>query len=659
MKKIVFALIIISSIHSFAQVDTTQLFENVESLLEDASQENEDSQIFDSIEYLLNNPILLNESSINELLQIPFLDLPAARAIIRHRNLLGGISYKEQLYNIEGISSELIEKIIPFLKLGDEKSTSFFDTFTQFSQNLSLKYRTRMQYDIQERLGFSNNKFLGSRPKYYNRFLINSSNAFQLGAVIEKDAGEESLTDFSSLHLQISELGFVKNILLGDFNYEFGQGLALWSPYSFSKGSDAVKVITKRARNSYQYLSTDENKFFRGVSFQIDILGLNIIPFYSFNSLDASIDSTTNTVTSFTEDGYHRTLSEIRKIDSANEKVFGIMTHYAPIDNTNLGFLFYNSTFTPSISNTNIHKPSGSDHSYYSLSYSTTFNRIFFTGEFSFNNLSVASINNLEIFLENNFSLIISLRNYPRNYYSFHSNGFGEKSTTQNEVGFYSGFYWKTSFGVFNFYYDQFKIPVAGSNYNFSAQGNDFLLNYSHKIYQNTTATLRFKSETKEQVEIISNEFKLIDRRITNLRLEINHKVSRILQMRTRAEFVFIPSNIANSKETGSLFFYDLKYIPFNQFSIQSRIIFFSTDSYNSRIYEFENDLIGVMTNPPLYGEGFRWYLLLKYSTKFGLNVSFKYSELHKPNEKALSSGDSEIFGNLDNKISLQLDFNF
>jgi len=69
--------------------------------------------------------------------------------------------------------------------------------------------------------------------------------------------------------------------------------------------------------------------------------------------------------------------------------------------------------------------------------------------------------------------------------------------------------------------------------------------------------------------------------------------------------------------------------------------------------------LTGVMSNPALYGEGLRWYLLASYETKYGVKISFKYSELFKPDEITLGSSDSEIDGNVDNKISLQLDFSF
>jgi hypothetical protein len=63
------------------------------------------------------------------------------------------------------------------------------------------------------------------------------------------------------------------------------------------------------------------------------------------------------------------------------------------------------------------------------------------------------------------------------------------------------------------------------------------------------------------------------------------------------------------------------------------------------------------MTNPGLYGEGMRWYFVVKYSAPYGFNLSLKYSELYKPNEKFLGSGTSLIPGNLDNRISLQMDY--
>jgi hypothetical protein len=98
--------------------------------------------------------------------------------------------------------------------------------------------------------------------------------------------------------------------------------------------------------------------------------------------------------------------------------------------------------------------------------------------------------------------------------------------------------------------------------------------------------------------------------------------------------------------------------MPSGIFYIDGRIIFFKTDSYNSAIYEFENDLTGTYSITGLNGQGIRWYCLMKYKLFETLKLSLKYSEIYKPAEKSLGSGYSEITGNFDNQISLQIDFN-
>ena len=108
--------------------------------------------------------------------------------------------------------------------------------------------------------------------------------------------------------------------------------------------------------------------------------------------------------------------------------------------------------------------------------------------------------------------------------------------------------------------------------------------------------------------------------------------------------------------ETGFLIFQDFQLKLPIELTLMGRLVFFQTNSYASRIYEFENDLTGVMNNLALYGTGMRWYFLLRYKIMQTINLSFKYSELYKPNENYLGSGYNLIHGNLDNRISLQID---
>jgi hypothetical protein len=118
--------------------------------------------------------------------------------------------------------------------------------------------------------------------------------------------------------------------------------------------------------------------------------------------------------------------------------------------------------------------------------------------------------------------------------------------------------------------------------------------------------------------------------------------------------------NIENVKrENGFLTFQDISYGINENLRFYGRVIFFKTDSFDSRLYEFENDITGIITNPGLFGEGMRWYFAVNYSPFAGLKFSLKYSELIKPDERVLSSGNNEIEGNLDNRLSLQLDIEY
>ncbi|MCH7771983.1 MAG: hypothetical protein IIA49_13370, partial [Bacteroidetes bacterium] len=129
-------------------------------------------------------------------------------------------------------------------------------------------------------------------------------------------------------------------------------------------------------------------------------------------------------------------------------------------------------------------------------------------------------------------------------------------------------------------------------------------------------------------------------------------------KLRLKGRFEYNDYRVAqlNEQENGYLFFQDVRFSPTQNFNLYARIIFFRTDSFNSAIYEYENDLTGVLTNLALFGEGVRWYLILRYTPLYFLTLSAKYSETFKPKEKSLSSGINKINGNLDNRFSFQID---
>ncbi len=660
-------IILILGNQSFAQTDTTYLdTEDVlEELIEEASEESDNSELFDRFEYLINNPIDINAADLTELLRLPFVDVYAANLIIDHRNKFGTFFSVQELFAIKELSKDIINNILPFiiviekpLQIITEKPPD--EIPAPALKNLRFNLRSRVINDLQTRKGFIDDKYAGSRIKSYNRLLIRQGNNYQFGILTDKDPGETSYADFVSYHLFVKEIGIVRAFVLGDYLLEFGQGLALWSPYAISKSTDAIYPAKKNARGVRPYTSSTEVNFLRGGAATIQFDNFSFSAFFSQNKFDASIDSVEGIITSRPLDGYHRTETEIFRINSAEEKVYGGVIEYKPFRAVQFGVLAYNVNLSSPLQPSTTFGLSGDEFRYYSFFYDAVYSNINFFGEFSYDQTSVASINGLQFSVSRNFSLITAFRNYPRNYTNYRGSGFGERAgATTNEVGFYTGFRWRIPLGIINVYYDQFKYPYRTFTNVSPSDGDEILAELTSKPFSNTETKIRFKYEYKDVTQTLY-DLKLVTKRLRQaIRFEIAHTPSKTIRLRSRAEYNYFNISETNLKEDGYLFFQDIRYNPVNDFVLYGRIILFKTDSFNSAIYEYENDLTGVMTNLAMYGEGLRWYFNVRYKLMKMLTLSMKYSETYKPEEETLSSGNNLILNNIDNRISFQIDVNF
>ncbi|MCB9250723.1 MAG: hypothetical protein H6613_20390 [Ignavibacteriales bacterium] len=194
--------------------------------------------------------------------------------------------------------------------------------------------------------------------------------------------------------------------------------------------------------------------------------------------------------------------------------------------------------------------------------------------------------------MSNNVQFVTTYRNYPKNYFNIFSNGFGETNNTQNENGFYFGVRINSDYGKFNIYYDIFNFPYSNYTNGFSSNGNDFLFNYENKLARNVKLNLKVKDEIKEI--FVSENFRQIigSTEKLNIRGTLDYNFSKSIFGKSRIEYVKF--NEQNILEEGYLLFQDVKFKLSDYFTLTSRIIFFQTESYNSRIYEFEMMILEV-----------------------------------------------------------------
>ena len=266
-------LISISANILLAQTDSSYIDteEMLEDLLQEPSEVTNNSDLYESLEYLINHPIDLNTAKISDLQQIPEFDFESVKLIVEHRKKYGYFFSVKELNAVQGLSKEVIKKVSPFITVArsekkEQQKEITKPTFNKIFSDTNFKLRSRFTNDLQTREGFINKKYEGTKPKVYNRMTLKYSRNYQAGFLAEKDAGESSIDEFKTYYFLISDIGSLHKFVLGDYLVEFGQGLALWSPYGFSKGSDAVYPVKKRDRTLRPYISATESNFLRGAA---------------------------------------------------------------------------------------------------------------------------------------------------------------------------------------------------------------------------------------------------------------------------------------------------------------------------------------------------------------------------------------------------------
>lgn len=236
--------------------------------IEDLDDVNEDSDILDDMDQLLANPININKGTIEDLQEIPGVDAIIAKEIILYRTNNGKFESITDLQKIPIISLQLYQQIVPYVTvIGDKrgKVKKANEPAFRFSGNI----RSRMQTDIQDRAGFSNNTFDGNKAKVYMQQKYRFGDHVRFGLINEKDPGEKKYFDYVNGYVEYTSTLLDDMIdfktIVGSFKASYGQALVQWTGMSFGKSSEPVFSVKKTGRGIQPYLSSDENQFYRGV----------------------------------------------------------------------------------------------------------------------------------------------------------------------------------------------------------------------------------------------------------------------------------------------------------------------------------------------------------------------------------------------------------
>lgn len=178
--------------------------------------------------------------------------------------------------------------------------------------------------------------------------------------------------------------------------------------------------------------------------------------------------------------------------------------------------------------------------------------------------------------------------------------------------------------------------PAGGSDYMFQV---DFTLSRKFSFY------LKAKCESKPQKTAgttgVAADY---DEITTKLRLHTEYIASGKLTLRSRLEYAGYSFN--DVCEKGLLAFQDIIFAPYQRLKVWFRYAWFNTDSFNSRIYTYENDLLYTFSIPEFHGSGHRIYLNLKWSPSSQISAYLKAGCTIHNGASSVGSGNDFTPGN-------------
>ncbi|MDX9846283.1 MAG: helix-hairpin-helix domain-containing protein [Tenuifilaceae bacterium] len=657
----------------------------IANIIEDIVSASEDDVDLDALVedliFFFDNPININAATPEELERLIFLSDFQIQALLDYVKNQGAMKTIYELQFVMGFDFSDVNRLLPFV------SVEYVDASTQKRPLLKygrsdLIFRARSLLETQQGytpLPIDNpnvTRYAGNKLGLYTRYTYSTRGGFQIGFVGETDPGEEFFRgsnpygfDHYSAHMQISNQGKLKNLVVGDFNADFGQGLTLWSSASFGKSPDPMGV-RKRARGIFRSSSTNENEFLHGAGATIDFGIIEFSAFGSYKMIDANIADTlidgTYIFTSRPTSGLHRTPSEI-----ANKKTLG---EFVAGGNINLTWKRLKAGITGSVVNLEgAYEGSTQPYLFFepplvnraNIGFDFCYglgNHLLF-GEASTTAGHGSGLVSGGLFrVHSLLTLSVLGRYYEKDYSTYYTSAISDGSSPANESGVMIGFrflpyrHWQIGG-----YVDAFQSSWLRFGINAPSRGRDYLMEATYSPRSRLNFMLRYRLKQKDKNQVVEGEPTRWVLPYTQqvLRFHMGYNPTREIQLRSRIEFSWYDEENL-PQESGIMVYQDISYRPAKMpIILTARFAVFETDSWNTRIYAYENDVLYFFSIPAYYSRGSRAYLLAQYSIGRNLDLWFRIAQTFFVGQSSLGSGLDLIDGPTRTDARFQIRYKF
>jgi hypothetical protein len=631
IKLILTGLSLLFYTYCFSQEPSVQ--DAIEQMTEQENALPEDDFYQHAVAYYLKKPLDINCAESADLQQFSFLTDLQINSFLQYRKLAGGLLLIYELQAVPLWDEETIQKILPYIRIGST---------TTIKDDLATRFR-KGEYSLLSRVTVSSDKTnslqLGSQEQVFTRLQYRYGHLLQWGLTGEKDPGESWFGqkrnkgfDFYSAHIFLRKMGIIKCLALGDYSVNIGQGLIHWQSMAFKKSPDIIQ-IKRQSPVLRPYHSSGEVFFQRGVGITIGKESWAFTGFFSTRKMDGSVgmDSINGRtfIQSWKTDGLHRTVSEFEQKNKWKMSTYGFSFQYGnALRKVSLNALHYEMSAFMKKADLPYHLFSfrGKSMTNLSADWSITHRNLHWFGELAFHNFkSTAWLSGLLISVDSRLSLSFVSRHISPAYQTLFGNAFTESASVSNERGFFAGVSFKPSVKWrIEGYADFFRFPWLKYRKDAPSSGTELCLQMTHRLGKDAEIITRFKVKTDTEnpvQEISEGAYHDNSVRSRNWRTQVQIKINPSFIWRARAEMNWVYTGDIQP-EQGFLTFSDLIFRPMMKpYSAGLRFQFFETDSYESRIYAYENDVLFRFSIPSFQGKGKRYYINLQYD--YGKKLSF------------------------------------
>jgi hypothetical protein len=625
---------------------------------------------------IYQNPLEINRVTADELQATYLLSTPQIQALLEHRRTWGDLLSLYELQTLPNWDSTTLVTILPFLSLETYATSSktFFERLRSEENNF-LVLRHRRTWEL--RKGYSKNdstlnprsRYLGDPNDLFLRYRVQHAKDFSLGLILEKDAGEVLTWDnktrrygfnFASFHFTRYGMGRWKTISLGDFQASFGQGLVFGAGFSLGKGAETVPTVRRSSLGLLPYTASIETGFFRGIgltrqmgrwqsSLLISLIGKD----GRVAEMNDSLGAAPQTLTSLSQTGLHRSLSELSIKNQVRETNLGSNLQYSATSGRwSAGLNFLRTQFSiPWIRNATSYNAfdfSGQTNQVGSLYANLTWKNFNFFGESARSrSQGQGSVFGLVSSMSRTVDFSLLWRSYDRHFHSLYATAFAESTRPSNERGVYLGFQVKPSSTLkFNAYVDFFTFPWLKFRVATPSNGQEWLVRWSYQPQKTRQVTVQFKQERKmrnltEEVEFTPSQQVgtiLKSQAQASLELDISPELS------SRSQILWNQVTFDQKKTQGWMLIQECSFSRRN-WKLTARMALFDTDTFDNRIYAYEQNAVGTFAIPAFSGRGSRQYILAQYRVHSRLTAYFRIARTIYSDREVISSGMQAISG--------------